>query len=100
MDNEAPLSQEQADRVIELALDEDTGHGDVTTEALIPPELEGKALIMAKAGGMLVGGEIAKRVFLRVDPSLGVEVLLKDGTRVKPGDAVATVAGRVTRGRV
>ncbi len=43
----------------------------------------------------MAGGEVAKRVFLRADPSLKVEVLIKDGTNVKPGDIVATVSGRV-----
>ena len=43
----------------------------------------------------MAGGEIAKRVFLRVDPSLRVEVLIKDGAKVKPGDIVAAISGKV-----
>jgi len=43
----------------------------------------------------VAGGEIAKRVFLRVDPSLRVEVLIKDGAKVKPGDIVAAISGKV-----
>ena len=50
---------------------------------------------MVKAKGILAGGEVAKRVFLRVDPSLRVELLITDGARVKPGDIVATVSGSV-----
>ncbi len=75
---------------------EDISHGDVTSEALIPPELQGKASILVKAEGIVAGDEVAKRVFLRVDPSLKVEVLIEDGTKVKPGDIVATVFGSVT----
>jgi len=90
------LSEEQIDNIIDLALAEDISHGDVTSEALIPPELYGKASILVKAGGIVAGGEVAKRVFLKVDPSLKVEVLIEDGTKVKPGDIVATVSGRVT----
>jgi len=45
--------------------------------------------------GIVVGGEIAKMVFLKVDPSLKAEVLIRDGTNVKPGDIVATVSGSV-----
>ena len=67
----------------------------MTSKALIPPELQGKASILAKAKGILAGGEIAKRVFLKVDPSLKVEVLIKDGAKVRPGDIVATISGRV-----
>ena len=93
--NKLQLSEEQVDNIIDLALAEDVSHGDVTSEALIPPELQGKASILAKAKGIVAGGEIAKRVFLRVDPSLKVEMLIKDGARVKPGDTIATISGTV-----
>jgi len=86
---------EQVERIIDLALAEDLGHGDITTEALIPPKLQGRATILAKAEGVLAGGEVARKVFLKVDPSLEVEVLIKDGTRLKPGDTVATIVGTV-----
>ena len=89
------LFEEQVDNIIDLALAEDLGHGDITTEALIPPELQGKAFILIKEAGVLAGSDVAKKVFLRVDPSLKVELLIKDGTRVKPGDATATVSGKV-----
>ncbi len=93
--NKLQSFEEQVDHIIDLALAEDISHGDVTSEALIPPELEGKASILVKAEGIVAGGEVAKRVFLRVDPSLKVEVLIKDGTDVKPGDIVATISGKV-----
>ncbi len=93
--NKLQLSEEQFDNIVDLALAEDVGHGDVTSEALIPPELQGKASILVKAKGILAGIEVAKRVFLKVDPSLKVEVLIKDGAEVKPGDVIATVSGRV-----
>ena len=93
--NKLQPSEQQIDNIIDLALAEDTSHGDVTTEALIPPELQGKASILVKAKGIVAGAEIAKRVFHKVDPSLRVEVLIKDGTRVKPGDIVATISGNV-----
>jgi len=94
--NEVQLSEEQVDKVIDLALAEDISHGDVTSEILIPPGLQGKASILVKAEGVLAGGEIARRVFLKVDPSLKVELLIKDGTKVQPGDILATVSGKVT----
>ncbi|MEE8599045.1 MAG: carboxylating nicotinate-nucleotide diphosphorylase, partial [Dehalococcoidales bacterium] len=88
-------SEEQVANIIDLALAEDIGHGDVTSEVLMPPEVQGKASILVKARGILAGGEIAKRVFLRVDPTLRVEVLIKDGAKVKPGDIVADISGKV-----
>ncbi len=82
--------------IIDLALAEDTGHGDVTSEALIPPALVGKATVLAKAEGVLAGIEVAGKVFLRVDPSLEMTVLIGDGTRIMPGDTIATVSGGVS----
>ncbi len=89
------LSDEQIDSIIGLALAEDISHGDITSEGLIPPQLEGKASILAKGEGIIAGSEVARRVFLKVDPSLKVEVLIKDGARVKPGNILATVSGKV-----
>jgi nicotinate-nucleotide pyrophosphorylase (carboxylating) len=89
------LPDEELDNIICLALAEDIGHGDVTSEALIPTELQGKAYILIKAEGVLAGGEIASRILLNVDPLLNVEILIKDGTRVRPGDIIATVSGSV-----
>jgi nicotinate-nucleotide pyrophosphorylase (carboxylating) len=89
------LPEEEVDNIIDLALAEDISYGDVTSEALIPTELQGKASILVKAEGVLAGGEVAKRLFLKVDPSLRVEVLIRDGARVQPGDIVATIFGSV-----
>jgi nicotinate-nucleotide pyrophosphorylase (carboxylating) len=90
------LSNEQLDAIIDAALSEDTGHGDVTTAALIPPALAGKAEVLVKEKGVLAGIEIAARVFQRVDPLLRTDILIKDGTAIKPGDIAATIAGSVT----
>ena len=89
------LPEKEVDNIIAPALAEDISHGDVTSDLLIPPELQGKASILVKARGILAGGEIAKRVFLRADPSLKVDTLIKDGAKVQPGDIVATVSGKV-----
>ena len=89
------LSEEQLDSIIDRALAEDISGGDITSEALLPPGLQGKAVIRGKAKGVLAGGEVARRVFLRVDPSLKIEIIIKDGARVKPGDILATISGTV-----
>ncbi|MFC1908118.1 carboxylating nicotinate-nucleotide diphosphorylase [Chloroflexota bacterium] len=95
MTNILQPSEEQLNRIIDLALVEDISHGDITSEVLIPPELQGKAYILIKVEGILAGGEVAKRIFLKVDSSLKVEVLIKDGAKVKPGDIAATILGTV-----
>ncbi|MHB8105507.1 MAG: carboxylating nicotinate-nucleotide diphosphorylase, partial [Dehalococcoidales bacterium] len=89
------LSEKQLEAVINAALEEDTGRGDVTTNALIPPDLVGKATLLVKEKGVLAGIEIAQRVFQRIDPALEVEIFIKDGTTIKPGNTAATISGSV-----
>ena len=89
------LSPAQLDRIIEAALAEDTGHGDMTSEALLPPGLSGRASLVIKEAGVLAGIEVAGRVFQKVDSSLKVKTLIKDGAAVRPGDVAGTVSGSV-----
>ena len=93
--DKAPKPEEQIDAIIDFSLVEDLGHGDVTSEILIPPELEGKATIFAKEAGIVAGVNIAGKVFRRVDPSIKFTVLSKDGTAVKNGDKIAEISGKV-----
>jgi len=90
------LSDKEIVDIIDLALAEDISHGDATSKVLIPPELQGRASMLAKEKGILAGNEVAKRVFLRVDPTLKVDLLIKDGAEVQPVDIIATVSGKVT----
>ncbi len=89
------VPEEQVDRIIESALAEDISHGDITSQVLIPKGLRGKASLLAKAEGVLAGIDIAGMVFRKVDPSLKFEVLIRDGTRIKPGDIIARISGSV-----
>ncbi len=86
---------DQVDKIIDLALTEDTGCGDITSQILISPEQQGRASIIAKEEGVMAGGGIARQAFLRVEPSLKVEVITADGDRRKAGDKVATITGSV-----
>jgi nicotinate-nucleotide pyrophosphorylase (carboxylating) len=85
----------QVKQFIAQAVAEDLDQGDVTTEALISKTQRGRASIIAKASGIIAGGEIAKQVFLKVDPELKLAILIEDGAEVKPGDIVAKIEGRV-----
>ncbi len=93
--NKSQSLEKQIDKFIALALAEDLGQGDITTEALIPSDLQGKATILVKSAGVLAGIEIAGKVFLKVEPSLRVEILIKDRTKIKPGDIAAVIQGKV-----
>lgn len=83
------------DRLIDLAFAEDIGDGDHTTLCCIPADAMGKSKLLIKEEGILAGIEIAKRVFHRFDPEMCVDVLMGDGSRVKPGDVAMIVTGRV-----
>lgn len=81
--------------LVERALDEDLAGGDITTGPLIPPHTRGKASFMIKAQGILAGIDIARLVFMKIDPFLKFSTLIHDGNKVKTGDIVATVEGDV-----
>jgi nicotinate-nucleotide pyrophosphorylase (carboxylating) len=84
------------DRLIELALDEDLGAaGDVTSNALVPPDAMGSGELVAKEQLVLAGLEAFTRVFHYVDPEVQVEFLRRDGQEIKPKVAAAKVSGRL-----
>jgi nicotinate-nucleotide pyrophosphorylase (carboxylating) len=89
------MPEQQVYALVDLALREDAGRGDVTTDNLIPAVIEGRAAFLIKADGVLAGGGVAEIVFHRVDPKLKVEILIKDGNVVRDGDIVAYVSGSV-----
>ena len=90
------LSAEQLiDRLIDLSFAEDIGDGDHTTLCCIPEDEMGKSKLLIKEDGILAGVEIAKKVFYRFDPTMQVEVLMEDGTRVMKGDIAMVVTGKV-----
>ncbi|HEX2188448.1 MAG TPA: carboxylating nicotinate-nucleotide diphosphorylase [Longimicrobiaceae bacterium] len=83
----------EARALLELALAEDVGPGDRTTEWTFPPGTPGEAAITAKARGVLAGMEVCVAAFDAVDPSLEVVPLVGDGAAVRPGDVVLRVRG-------
>lgn len=81
------------DELINNALIEDIGDGDHTSQACISETALGKANLFVKEEGIIAGVEVAKRVFAKVDSRLHIEVFIKDGTYVKPGEIVFRVEG-------
>jgi nicotinate-nucleotide pyrophosphorylase (carboxylating) len=81
------------ERLIELALDEDAGLGDLTSRAIFPPEHRSKAVVAAGEDLVICGLEAAARVFARVDPAIVVRRVARDGDRVKAGGVVMRVQG-------
>ena len=89
------VSRELIDRLIDLSFAEDIGDGDHTTLSCIPDDAMGASRLLIKEEGILAGIEIAKEVFRRFDPEMEVEVLIPDGSKVKPGDVAMIVRGKV-----
>jgi nicotinate-nucleotide pyrophosphorylase (carboxylating) len=85
--------QARAEHLIDLALDEDAGLGDLTSRAVFPGSHRSRAVIEAREALTLCGLEIAARVFTRVDPRLAVTLLARDGARVGRGRTVLRVRG-------
>ena len=82
-------------RIALAALEEDGVFDDVTTGALVPPDLTGKAILLAKQAGVIAGLPVAAAVFRAVDASLAFRAVVEEGARVQPGDVIAEVEGPV-----
>ncbi|WP_033367111.1 carboxylating nicotinate-nucleotide diphosphorylase [Rubritalea marina] len=81
------------DLLIELALREDIGAGDVTAEYFVPDSKLVRAMMLVKADGVIAGLEVAEKVIRLVDPELLVKLLKVDGDSVAYGDHVMQIEG-------
>ena len=83
-------------RLLDLALEEDLGaNGDLTSRAVLPPDLPGRAALVARAAGVVAGLPAAELTFAKVDPQLVFEMRISDGSAVALGDVLAVVGGRM-----
>jgi nicotinate-nucleotide pyrophosphorylase (carboxylating) len=85
----------QADKLIDLALAEDIGPGDITTDNLVDASAAGRGEIVAKQDLVIAGLDIAQRVFQRLDDGIVFEASFKDGDLVTNGSTVVTMSGRL-----
>lgn len=90
----SPGEQAVCHILIDLALAEDLGAaGDVTGQALVPPEAEGQAILVARSPGVLAGLEAARLVFEAVDADLAFEPVKHDADALEQGSVVARIRG-------
>ena len=85
---------ERAPDIIDLALAEDIGSGDVTVKWFTGPSATATARIVTRQEACLAGVDVAAEVFRRVDPGLEVKILRENGCALERGDAVLSVTGR------
>jgi nicotinate-nucleotide pyrophosphorylase (carboxylating) len=81
------------DTIIDTALGEDIGSGDITTSSIINSSLKGKAQLVAKEEILLAGIDIFAKVFSRLDPEIVVECAYYDGDPIPKGARIGTVTG-------
>ncbi len=81
------------DAIVDLALTEDIGGGDITTLSTVPVGTPARGTIIAKASGIISGLEVTAAIFKRVDVTTSWTPHVADGQRVEPGDRVADVDG-------
>lgn len=79
--------------LVDLALREDVGAGDVTVRYFTDASRRGRGRIVARQPGVLAGAEVAAEAFRRVDATLEIATTKKDGAALQPDDEVLTVAG-------
>ena len=79
--------------IVRAALLEDIGHGgDLTTDAIVPPDLAASAQIVSRKPGVIAGIDAVRTTFTLLDPRTSVTMLVRDGERVQPGQPVAEIA--------
>ena len=79
--------------IIQRALEEDIGWGDVTTDNAVPPDQRSRAVLLAKQAGVLCGGHVFAETLALVDRSVTVDLLMPDGATLQPGAVVARIEG-------
>src|SRR6476619_6452374 len=78
---------------IEIALREDLGDGDTTTQFFVPEKLQALGRIVARERAVVAGTETAAEVFRRVDPKVTIEILQPDGSNLTGGETILEVRG-------
>jgi nicotinate-nucleotide pyrophosphorylase (carboxylating) len=82
-------------QLIDMALAEDIGAGDITTDYLVPCDSQGQGIIVAKEDIVLAGLDIAKMVFQRLDPNIHFQSAYQDGAEIACGETVLSLEGRL-----
>ncbi|GER94517.1 nicotinate-nucleotide diphosphorylase (carboxylating) [hot springs metagenome] len=79
---------------IRIAIQEDIGHGDITSLLIIPDEKKVRANIIAKEDFILAGMPFVREVFNAIDPDIAIQISFDEGAYVKKGSIVAKISGR------
>mgnify|MGYP000871448620 CR=1 FL=1 len=81
--------------IIQRALTEDLGIGDITSELTIPNSTTSSGKFISKSSGIICGWPVVKEVFRQLNPGIFLDIYLPDGSTVAPGDLLAVISGPV-----
>jgi nicotinate-nucleotide pyrophosphorylase (carboxylating) len=81
------------EQIIALALFEDSGLGDITSESILPGPRQGHGVIIAKQACIVAGTDVARRTFRMLDPNVMIRFFFRDGDAVSKGDEVLRAEG-------
>jgi nicotinate-nucleotide pyrophosphorylase (carboxylating) len=81
-------------KIVEMALEEDIGFGDLTTESIVPNDLYIKAYIITKEEGVIAGMPVAEEVFKFVDSTINFTSKVSEGEKVKKDEIIAEIQGK------
>jgi nicotinate-nucleotide pyrophosphorylase (carboxylating) len=89
-----PLLRVMLEDQVRAALLEDLGRaGDITTDAIIPPDVQARTVLVARKPGVVAGLDVALLAFELIDPSIKASIEKPDGSRLAKGDIIATMSG-------
>jgi len=80
-------------RIVQSAIEEDLGSGDLTTEAIVGNEAKGKATLVAREGLVLAGLPVFEMVFFAMSPEIKINATYRDGDSVPAGESVCILKG-------
>lgn len=89
------IFKQQLQSFVKQAIIEDVRDGDHTTLASLPEDKLGEAKLLVKDDGIIAGVEVGVEIFKEIDDTLEIEVLIKDGQKVKFGDIALYVKGKI-----
>jgi nicotinate-nucleotide pyrophosphorylase (carboxylating) len=91
-DGQTPMKETASDPIA-IALQEDIGAGDITTDFFVPDRLRALGRIIARERAVVAGANTAAEVFRRVNPKLNVDILQPDGSALSGGETILEVRG-------
>lgn len=86
-----------AEKIIRMALKEDIGKGDATSNLFISRDSNTKAELLLKENGVVAGLEVFKFVFRLIDEKIKVRILAKEGIYLKKGTVLAKLEGNTRK---